>query len=294
MPKPSGGSEQLLCSFCGKSQRQVKKLIAGPGVYICDECIDLCNEIIDEELAPPVTLDLDNLPKPQEIYSVLSEYVIGQEEAKRTLSVAVYNHYKRVQMSSADDDVELAKSNILFICGGAFAGLEKIIERRIGKKGVGFGAHIEGKLDKDVGELFAQVLPEDLLEFGLIPEFIGRLPVVSNVHQLRRDDLVAILTEPKNALVKQYRKFFAYDGVDLIFPKDSLDAIADKAVIRDTGARGLRSIIEGALLNVMFELPSRRDVIKCVITKEVIERSIEPTLVTSAGREELELNEESA
>jgi len=422
VPKPSGGSEQLLCSFCGKSQRQVKKLIAGPGVYICDECIDLCNEIIDEELAPPVTLDLDNLPKPQEIYSVLSEYVIGQEEAKRTLSVAVYNHYKRVQMSSADDDVELAKSNILmvgptgcgktllaqtlarilnvpfaiadatalteagyvgedvenillkliqaadydlkkaetgiiyidevdkiarkadnpsitrdvsgegvqqallkilegttasvppqggrkhphqeflsidttnilFICGGAFAGLEKIIERRIGKKGVGFGAHIEGKLDKDVGELFAQVLPEDLLEFGLIPEFIGRLPVVSNVHQLRRDDLVAILTEPKNALVKQYRKFFAYDGVDLIFPKDSLDAIADKAVIRDTGARGLRSIIEGALLNVMFELPSRRDVIKCVITKEVIERSIEPTLVTSAGREELELNEESA
>ncbi len=422
MPKPSGGSEQLLCSFCGKSQRQVKKLIAGPGVYICDECIDLCNEIIDEELTAPATLDLDNLPKPQEIYTVLSEYVIGQEEAKRTLSVAVYNHYKRVQMSSAEDDIELSKSNILmvgptgcgktllaqtlarilnvpfaiadatalteagyvgedvenillkliqaadydvkkaetgiiyidevdkiarkadnpsitrdvsgegvqqallkilegttasvppqggrkhphqefltidttnilFICGGAFAGLEKIVERRMGKKGVGFGAQIESKLDKDLGELFAQVLPEDLLEFGLIPEFIGRLPVISNVHQLRRDDLVAILTEPKNALVRQYRKFFAYDGVELIFPKESLDAIAEKAVVRDTGARGLRSIIESALMNVMFELPSRRDVIKCVITKEVIERNIEPTLVTSAGRDVLDLNEESA
>ena len=422
MPKPSGGSEQLLCSFCGKSQRQVKKLIAGPGVYICDECIDLCNEIIDEELSAPATLDLDNLPKPQEIYSVLSEYVVGQEEAKRTLSVAVYNHYKRVQMSSADDDIELSKSNImlvgptgcgktllaqtlarilnvpfaiadatalteagyvgedvenillkliqaadydvkkaetgiiyidevdkiarkadnpsitrdvsgegvqqallkilegttasvppqggrkhphqefltidttniLFVCGGAFAGLEKIIERRIGRKGVGFGAKIESKLDKDVGELFAQVLPEDLLEFGLIPEFIGRLPVITNVHQLRREDLVAILTEPKNALVKQYRKFFAYDDVELIFPKESLEAIADKAVARDTGARGLRSIIESALMNVMFELPSRRDVIKCVITKEVIDRRIEPTLVTSAGRDELDLDEESA
>ncbi len=423
MPKPSGGSEQLLCSFCGKSQRQVKKLIAGPGVYICDECIDLCNEIIDEELSAPVILDLNNLPKPREIHAVLSEYVIGQEEAKRTLSVAVYNHYKRVQMAAAeDDDIELAKSNILlvgptgcgktllaqtlarilnvpfaiadatalteagyvgedvenillkliqaadydvkkaetgiiyidevdkiarkadnpsitrdvsgegvqqallkilegttasvppqggrkhphqefltidttnilFLCGGAFAGLEKIVERRIGRKGVGFGAQIESKVDKDVGELFAQVLPEDLLEFGLIPEFIGRLPVISNVHQLRREDLVAILTEPKNALVKQYRKFFAYDGVELIFPKDSLDAIADKAVVRDTGARGLRSIIEAALMNVMFELPSRRDVTKCVITKEVIERSIEPTLVTSAGRDELDLDEESA
>jgi ATP-dependent Clp protease ATP-binding subunit ClpX len=422
VPKPPGGSEQLLCSFCGKSQRQVKKLIAGPGVYICDECIDLCNEIIDEEFSPPTTLDLDSLPKPREIYSILSDYVIGQEEAKRALSVAVYNHYKRVQMGATDDDVELQKSNILllgptgcgktllaqtlarilnvpfaiadatalteagyvgedvenillkliqaadfdikkaetgiiyidevdkiarkadnpsitrdvsgegvqqallkilegttasvppqggrkhphqeflsidttnilFICGGAFAGLEKLIERRIGKKGVGFGAEIESKNQRDVGELFAQVLPEDLLEFGLIPEFIGRLPVICNVHQLRQEDLVSILTEPKNALTKQYRKFFAYDGVELIFQKEALEAIAEAALRLETGARGLRSIIESALINVMFDLPSRRDVSKCVVTREVIEKKIDPTLVTSTAREELELGQESA
>ena len=422
MPKPPGGSEQLLCSFCGKSQRQVKKLIAGPGVYICDECIDLCNEIIDEEFSPPATLDLDTLPKPKEIYSILSDYVIGQEEAKRALSVAVYNHYKRVRMASADDEVELQKSNILllgptgcgktllaqtlarilnvpfaiadatalteagyvgedvenillkliqaadfdikkaetgiiyidevdkiarkadnpsitrdvsgegvqqallkilegttasvppqggrkhphqeflsidttnilFICGGAFAGLEKLIERRIGKKGVGFGAEIESKNQRDVGELFAQVLPEDLLAFGLIPEFIGRLPVICNVHQLRQEDLVCILTEPKNALTKQYHKFFGYDGVELIFQKEALDAIAAAALKLETGARGLRSIIESALINVMFELPSRRDVTKCVVTREVIEKRIDPTLVTSTAREDLELGQESA
>jgi len=422
VPKPPGGSEQLLCSFCGKSQRQVKKLIAGPGVYICDECIDLCNEIIDEEFSPPATLELDNLPKPKEIYSILSDYVIGQEEAKRALSVAVYNHYKRVRMASADDEVELQKSNILllgptgcgktllaqtlarilnvpfaiadatalteagyvgedvenillkliqaadfdikkaetgiiyidevdkiarkadnpsitrdvsgegvqqallkilegttasvppqggrkhphqeflsidttnilFICGGAFAGLEKLIERRIGKKGVGFGAEIESKNQRDVGELFAQVLPEDLLAFGLIPEFIGRLPVICNVHQLRQEDLVCILTEPKNALTKQYHKFFGYDGVELIFQKEALDAIAAAALKLETGARGLRSIIESALINVMFELPSRRDVTKCVVTREVIEKRIDPTLVTSTAREELELGQESA
>ena len=422
MPKPPGGSDQLLCSFCGKSQRQVKKLIAGPGVYICDECIDLCNEIIDEEMAPAAPVELERLPKPKEIYSVLCDYVVGQEEAKRTLSVAVYNHYKRVFMGSRDDDVELQKSNILllgptgcgktllaqtlarilnvpfaiadattlteagyvgedvenillkliqaadydikraemgiiyidevdkiarkadnpsitrdvsgegvqqallkilegtqasvppqggrkhphqefltidttnilFICGGAFSGLEKIIARRIGKKGVGFGAEIESKAERDVGELFAQVLPEDLLEYGLIPEFIGRLPVICNVHQLTERDLVAILTEPKNALSKQYRKFFAYDGVELVFAKDALEAIAREAIKLETGARGLRSIIESALMNVMFELPSRRDVTKCVVTREVIEKKIEPTLVTRSAQEDLELDEESA
>lgn len=420
--KPPGGSEQLLCSFCGKSQRQVKKLIAGPGVYICDECIDLCNEILDEEKAAPAPVELERLPKPREIYSILCDYVIGQEEAKRTLSVAVYNHYKRVFRGSRDDDVELQKSNILllgptgcgktllaqtlarilnvpfaiadattlteagyvgedvenillkliqaadydikraemgiiyldevdkiarkadspsitrdvsgegvqqallkilegtqasvppqggrkhphqelltidttnilFICGGAFSGLEKIIERRIGKKGVGFGAEIRSKVQRDVGALFAQVLPEDLLEYGLIPEFIGRLPVICSVHQLTEEDLIAILTQPKNALVKQYRKFFAYDGVELVFARDALEAIAQEAIKLETGARGLRSIIESALMNVMFELPSRRDVTKCVVTREVIEKKIEPTLVTRSAQEHLELDEESA
>jgi ATP-dependent Clp protease ATP-binding subunit ClpX len=415
------GNEQLLCSFCGKSQRQVKKLIAGPGVYICDECIDLCNEIIDEELQAPAQLDLENLPKPRDIYDVLNDYVVSQEEAKRTLSVAVYNHYKRVRMGQDEEDVELQKSNILllgptgcgktllaqtlarilnvpfaiadatalteagyvgedvenillkliqaadfdikkaetgiiyidevdkiarkadnpsitrdvsgegvqqallkilegtvasvppqggrkhphqeflsidttnilFICGGAFAGLEKIIGKRIGKSAVGFGATIRSRNgEDDLAALHAQVMPEDLLSYGLIPEFIGRLPVISAVQQLQREDLVQILTEPKNALVKQYQRFFNYDSIELHFTEDALWEIADKALERETGARGLRSIIEHALLDVMFELPSRRDVSKCVITKETIERDLKPTLVTSAGvdadeREEL-------
>jgi ATP-dependent Clp protease ATP-binding subunit ClpX len=371
MARPTDSNEQLLCSFCGKSQRQVKKLIAGPGVYICDECIDLCNEIIDEELAAPPAFDIENLPKPREIYDVLDEYVVGQDPSKRTLSVAVYNHYKRVQMMMApDSDIELQKSNILllgptgcgktllaqtlarilnvpfaiadatalteagyvgedvenillkliqaadydvkkaetgiiyidevdkiarkadnpsitrdvsgegvqqallkilegtqasvppqggrkhphqefltidttnvlFICGGAFANLDKVIERRIGHKGVGFAAAIENKAERDAGEIFEHCLPEDLIEYGLIPEFIGRLPVVSAVHQLTRDDLVSILVEPRNALAKQFQRFFAFDGIELVFSEDSLIAIAERGLERETGARGLRSI----------------------------------------------------
>jgi ATP-dependent Clp protease ATP-binding subunit ClpX len=424
--RASEGNEQLLCSFCGKSQRQVKKLIAGPGVYICDECIDLCNEIIDEELTSPAQLDLDNLPKPLDIYSVLNDYVVSQEESKRTLAVAVYNHYKRVRMGLEEGEVELQKSNILllgptgcgktllaqtlarilnvpfaiadatalteagyvgedvenillkliqaadfdikkaetgiiyidevdkiarkadnpsitrdvsgegvqqallkilegtvasvppqggrkhphqeflsidttnilFICGGAFAGLDRIIERRIGKNTVGFGAEIRSRKSSENAELLTQVMPEDLITFGLIPEFVGRLPVVSAVHQLTREDLVEILIEPKNALVRQYQRFFGYDSIELVFTDDALWEIADHALLRETGARGLRSIIELALLDVMFELPSRTDVTKCVLTKETISRGQKPTLVTSGAAavdDELdEIAEESA
>src|ERR687894_208872 len=413
-------SDQLQCSFCGKSQRQVRKLIAGPGVYICDECIELCNEIIDEEFSGPEVLKDDDLPKPREINRILNEYVIGQEEAKKVLAVAVYNHYKRISMvPDSSDGTELQKSNILlmgptgsgktllaqtlarilnvpfaiadatalteagyvgadvenilvkliqaadfdikkaetgiiyidevdkiarkadnpsitrdvsgegvqqallkilegtvasvppqggrkhphqeflsidttnilFICGGAFAGLDKIIGKRIGKNAVGFGADIRSKHSTESSELLAEVMPEDLLNFGLIPEFVGRLPVISAVHQLTRDDLVEILTEPKNALVKQYQRFFAYDTIELVFTDDALWQISDHALARETGARGLRSIIEQALLDVMFELPSRKDVSKCVITKETIEKSLKPTLVTSGGRADDELEE---
>jgi ATP-dependent Clp protease ATP-binding subunit ClpX len=412
--RPTDSNEQLLCSFCGKSQRQVKKLIAGPGVYICDECIDLCNEIIDEELATAPTFDADSLPKPKEIDAVLNEYVVGQEKAKRTLSVAVYNHYKRIQIARSEEDaeVELQKSNILllgptgcgktllaqtlarilnvpfaiadatalteagyvgedvenillkliqaadydvkkaetgiiyidevdkiarkadnpsitrdvsgegvqqallkilegtlasvppqggrkhphqefltidttnilFICGGAFADLDRVIERRIGSRGVGFGAKIDSRLQKDKGEVFESVLPEDLMHYGLIPEFVGRLPVISAIHQLTRTDLIRILEEPRNALVKQFQRFFSFDGIELHFAEDALGSIADKALERDTGARGLRSILEEILLEVQFELPSRGDVTKCVVTKETVEKNLKPTLVTEGAK----------
>jgi len=426
MARPTDTNEQLLCSFCGKSQRQVKKLIAGPGVYICDECIDLCNEIIDEELTAPPSFDLEHLPKPRQIYDVLNEYVVGQEAAKRTLSVAVYNHYKRVQMlQSEEDDIELQKSNILllgptgcgktllaqtlakilnvpfaiadatalteagyvgedvenillkliqaadydvkkaetgiiyidevdkiarkadnpsitrdvsgegvqqallkilegttasvppqggrkhphqefltidttnilFICGGAFAALDQVIERRIGKQGIGFGAAMEEVVEWDPGNIFENCLPEDLVQYGLIPEFIGRLPVMSAVHQLSQDELMTILTEPRNALVKQFQRFFQFDGIELVFADEALVSVANKALERETGARGLRSIIEEVLLEVQFELPSRRDVKKCVVTKETIEKGLAPTLVTEAAPPEAgedDLREESA